>query len=235
MTQPLQGRRILLTGASRGIGSETAKVLLQAGARVIGVGRDPERLQRTSEALGKLGDFYPVVSDLSVPGFGEQLVRAVDQHFGGTLDVLFNNAGVMLAHQGIEHEPDATLERTLQTNVLAVQEATRALLPALLRGHEPRIINTSSGAGNFASVAQNEIGSYRVSKFALNGLTLSWAEALKGRVAVNAFDPGWVKTDLGGPAAPGSVQDSARGALLLLLLPFAATGAFWKDGERIDW
>jgi len=74
-----------------------------------------------------------------------------------------------------------------------------------------------------------------VSKFALNGLTMSWAEALTGRVAVNAFDPGWVKTDLGGPSAPGTVEDSARGALALVTAPFTESGAFWKDGARIDW
>jgi NAD(P)-dependent dehydrogenase (short-subunit alcohol dehydrogenase family) len=235
MPQLLEGRRILLTGASRGIGSETAKVFLELGAQVIGVGRDRPRLAAVAKSLAKIGPFHPVMADLATAGFERALVQAVEQHFGGTLDVLFNNAGVMLAHQGIDQEPDGTLEETLQVNVLAVQQTIRALLPFLLRGSEPRIINTSSGAGNFASVAMNEIASYRVSKFALNGLTMSWAEALKGRVAVNAFDPGWVKTDLGGAKAPGTVQDSARGAVALVSAPFAETGRFWKDGAVIAW
>jgi NAD(P)-dependent dehydrogenase (short-subunit alcohol dehydrogenase family) len=96
-------------------------------------------------------------------------------------------------------------------------------------------MNTSSGAGSLGAVGENSLASYRVSKFALNGLTLNWAGALKGRVAVNAFDPGWVKTAMGGPNALGTPQESARGALALALLPFATTGRFWKDGREISW
>jgi hypothetical protein len=59
------------------------------------------------------------------------------------------------------------------------------------------------------------------------------ANELKGRVAVNAFDPGWVKTDLGGERAPGSPKDSARAALSLVNAPFTESGKFWKDGAEI--
>jgi NAD(P)-dependent dehydrogenase (short-subunit alcohol dehydrogenase family) len=67
----------------------------------------------------------------------------------------------------------------------------------------------------------------------LNGFTMLLADELQGKVAVNAFDPGWVKTDLGGERAPGSPVESARGALALLRLPFTETGKFWKDGAEI--
>jgi NAD(P)-dependent dehydrogenase (short-subunit alcohol dehydrogenase family) len=77
------------------------------------------------------------------------------------------------------------------------------------------------------------IASYRLSKWALNGFTLLLASELQGKVSVNAFDPGWVKTDLGGPNAPGSVVESAVGALALATLPFTETGKFWKDGKEI--
>jgi NAD(P)-dependent dehydrogenase (short-subunit alcohol dehydrogenase family) len=79
-----------------------------------------------------------------------------------------------------------------------------------------------------------DIPSYRLSKFALNGFTLLLAAELAGKVAVNAFDPGWVKTDLGGPKAPGSPTESARGALALVTLPLSETGKFWKDGAEIS-
>jgi hypothetical protein len=59
------------------------------------------------------------------------------------------------------------------------------------------------------------------------------AAELSGKVSVNAFDPGWVKTDMGGPSAPGSPVESAEGALALVTAPFSETGKFWKDGQQI--
>ena len=231
----LRDRRILLTGASRGVGFETAALFLDLGARIIGIGRDPERLSHAAERLKARGEFHPLVLDLARPGLEAAAEAAIEKHFGGALDILFQNAGVMEAHAGLLGEPSGTLETSLQINVIAVHNLTRAMVPALLRGREPRIVHTSSGAGNMASIAGNDIASYRVSKFALNGLTMNWAAALKGRIAVNAFDPGWVKTDLGGPNAPGTADESARGALALVTLPFEVTGKFWKDGAEIPW
>ena len=121
----------------------------------------------------------------------------------------------------------------MTTNLMAPYRWCRALLPALERGREPRIVNVSSGAGNLASMQLTDIPTYRLSKWALNGLTLLLAGELKGRVSVNAFDPGWVKTDLGGPRAPGSPTESAVGALALVTLPFVESGKFWKDGAEI--
>lgn len=202
---------------------------------MIGAAKDPGHLEAAAEQLRSLGEFHSLVLDLSQPGFEPAAVAAVARHFGGALDILFNNAGTMPAQQSIPNEPAGSLEKTLQVNLVAVHNLTRALLPALFKGNEPRIMNTSSGAGTLGAVGENSLASYRVSKFALNGLTLNWAGALKGRVAVNAFDPGWVKTAMGGPNAPGTPQDSARGALALVLRPFATTGRFWKDGNEIPW
>ena len=77
---------------------------------------------------------------------------------------------------------------------------------------------------------------YHVSKAALNAAMRSLAADVRAKgVAVAVFSPGWVKTDMGGPRAPGSPQESARGALAVARLPFAATGQFWKDGREIPW
>ena len=92
-----------------------------------------------------------------------------------------------------------------------------------------------SGAGTFASLGEPNILSYRLSKWALNGLTQIQAAELRGQIAVNALDPGWVKTDLGGPRAPGTVEESARGGLALLLEPFSTTGKLFKDGKEIPY
>jgi NAD(P)-dependent dehydrogenase (short-subunit alcohol dehydrogenase family) len=231
----LTGRRILITGVSRGVGLETAKLFLAEGAEIIGVARERDRLERAREALDPSGARLSVVSaDLADVDAAGRLVAAVTERWGA-LDVLFNNAGVQIDGQtrGITQADEATFERSLAVNLLAPYRLCRALLPLLRRGKEPRIVNVSSGAGNFESMRQADIPTYRLSKWALNGLTLQLAGELAREVSVNAFDPGWVKTDLGGPKAPGSPTESARGALSLVTLPWDVSGKFWKDGSEI--
>jgi NAD(P)-dependent dehydrogenase (short-subunit alcohol dehydrogenase family) len=136
--------------------------------------------------------------------------------------------------RSFEDEPGLGFERTLEVNLLAPYRLTLELLPLLRRGDEPRIVNVGSGAGTFEGLRQGGIASYRLSKWALHGMTMLLATHLAGEVAVNAFDPGWVKTELGGPNAPGSPVDSAVGALAVVALPFSVTGRFWKDGREIS-
>ncbi|MBV9946395.1 MAG: SDR family NAD(P)-dependent oxidoreductase [Myxococcales bacterium] len=235
MTKRLEGRRVLLTGVSRGVGLETAKRFLTEGARVLGVARDKARLARGAEVLGRLGDFVPEAADLTDPGAAPRIADAVQKRWGA-LDVLLNNAAILVdTGKSFETEPAGTFESTLEANLVAPFRLTSALLPLLRRGSEPRIIHVGSGAGTFEGVRQQGIASYRLSKWALNGLTILQATQLKGEIAVNAFDPGWVKTDLGGPNAPGDPKDSAEGALAVATLAFEVTGKFWKDGREIPY
>jgi len=231
----LDGRRILLTGISRGVGLETARLFLREGAEVIGVARDPERLDRARRELDPESRRLSVVAadltDRATPG---KVLAAVRARFSA-LDVLFNNAGVQIDGdvQGISQGDEAVFDQAMAANLLAPYRFCRTFLPLLLAGKEPRIVNVSSGAGNFESMSMLGIPTYRLSKWALNGLTMLLATELAGKVAVNAFDPGWVKTDLGGPRAPGMPVDSAKGALALVTMPFDQTGKFWKDGAEI--
>jgi NAD(P)-dependent dehydrogenase (short-subunit alcohol dehydrogenase family) len=235
LAKRLDGRRILLTGVSRGVGYETAKRFLGEGARVLGVAKDGARLGRAAESLAPLGDFVAVQADLSEHEAPVRVAKAVGERWGA-LDILFNNAAILFdanKPQSFEDEPKGTLERSLDVNVLAPFRLTRELLPLLGRGHEPRIVNVGSGAGTFDGLREEGIASYRLSKWALHGVTMLLATHLAGAAAVNAFDPGWVKTDMGGPEAPGSPRDSAEGALAVVTLPFSVTGRFWKDGREI--
>lgn len=231
----LDGRRIVLTGVSRGVGLETARLFLAEGAELVGVARDEARLERARKELDPSGRRLTVVcADVTDRAAPERVLDAVKRRWDA-LDVLFNNAGVQLdgAVQGISEGEEAVLERSMAANFTAPYRFCRAFLPLLLLGKEPRIANVSSGAGNFESMRTLGIPTYRISKWALNGLTMLLARELAGKVAVNAFDPGWVKTDLGGPRAPGTPDESARGALALVTLPFFETGKFWKDGGEI--
>ncbi|HYO94228.1 MAG TPA: SDR family NAD(P)-dependent oxidoreductase [Polyangiaceae bacterium] len=231
----LAGRRILITGVSRGIGLETARLFLSQGAEIIGTARDATRLEAARRALDPSGARLSVVAaDLGHSSAPALLHEAVRRRWGA-LDVLFNNAGVQQdgVARGFEDGKESVLEHALSVNLLAPYRSCLALLPMLRAGREPRIVNVSSGAANMASMRSSGIASYRLSKWALNGFTLLLATELSGQVAVNAFDPGWVKTDLGGEQAPGLPIESARGALALVTLPFAETGKFWKDGAEI--
>jgi NAD(P)-dependent dehydrogenase (short-subunit alcohol dehydrogenase family) len=227
----LQGRRVLLTGASRGVGRETVELFSREGAEIIGVARDAVRLA----GLGRdFPGFRAVVGDITDRGLGARLVELVEKRWGA-LDLLINNAAIQEYSAGFHAEPLDVLERNFTTNVLSAHWLISALLPLLKRGNEPRIINVSSGAGKLDVVkTESSMPAYRVSKLALNGLTLAYAGDLKGQVAVNALDPGWLKTDLGGPNAPGEPRDGAVRMLELATKPFEMTGGFWYGAEPID-
>lgn len=227
----LAGRRIVLTGASRGIGREAVELFSAEGAEIIGIARDEAKLTALAE---RFPNFLPLVGDITDRGLGARVKSAVQQRWG-TFDVLINNAAIQNFNAGFHDEPLDTLENNFLTNVLSVHWLTHALLPLLVLGKEPRIINVSSGAGKLDVLkAEPNMPAYRLSKFALNGLSILYAGDLKGKVAVNALDPGWLKTDLGGPNAPGEPADGARRLFELLQKPFELTGGFWYGAEAME-
>lgn len=239
MQGKLDTSRVIITGASRGIGYEITSRFLREGARVLGSARDSTRLsaaERDFRALGAV-EIDTVACDLERPGDEAAIAEAARQRWGG-VDILVNNAAVMLSDDdghGFLQEAPQVLERTMAVNLLAPMRLIRAVMPLLERSRRPRIINVSSGAGTFAAMDAQGLASYRLSKWALNGLTLLLASQLRGRVLVNALDPGWVKTDMGGPNAPGSPLESAEAALALATEASGATGKLWKNGELIDY
>lgn len=227
----LQGRRVVLTGASRGIGRETVELFSREGAEILGVARDGQKLASLSE---RYPGFRGLVGDVTDRGLGARVAQAVSERWGA-FDLLINNAAIQEFNAGFHAEPLDALERNITTNVLSAHWLTHALLPLLKRGSEPRIINVSSGAGKLEAVkAEPNMPAYRLSKLLLNGLSISYAGDLKGQVAVNSLDPGWLKTDLGGPNAPGEPVDGAVRMLELACKPFSVTGGFWYGAEPIE-
>ncbi len=223
MTAPIA----LVTGASRGLGREVARRLAEKGYTVLaGV--------RTPGAMNPLPGVEVLPLDVSDPASIAAAAATLKARHG-RLDVLVNNAGIMLDRMGDVLTLDAALlDRTLATNTVGPLRLAQALVPLMTAGG--RIVNVSSGGGQL-SVPSSWSPAYCMSKTALNAVTVQLAEALKPRgIAVNSVCPGWVRTDLGGPEAPRSLQQGAD-SILWLVLEAAPdlTGGFWRDGAPLPW
>ncbi len=236
MSGTFDKKRVLLTGASRGIGLGAVRLLLAEGAAVIGTGQDAARLAETEKELKKLGDFQGVAADLKRPAeAAKALAEAVAKRWGA-LDILVNNAAIGGPGGGFSTAPAEALEKVLDVNLLAPQHLIKALLPYLLKGKEPRIVNVSSESGALKNQQRSQDDpSYNLSKYALNSLSMLWAHELKGRVIVHAMHPGWIRSDMGGPAAPDDLATGGRRILQVLRKPADSIDQFWYGDQKINW
>lgn len=222
----------LVTGANRGIGLETAKEMKARDYDVILTSRNLEEGKRAARDLGLAYCQLDVTSAKSI----EALTARVDADFG-RLDALINNAGILLdRHDSILNIPEEKLRATFDTNTFAPLMLTRALLPLMQKNNYGRIVNVSSQLGALGGFS-DYTPAYRLSKLALNGITLILADALKGtNILVNSVHPGWVKTEMGGASAPLSVEEGARGVIWAATLPDdGPQGGFFHDGQRMAW
>jgi len=223
----------LVTGAYKGIGLEVVRQLAARGTRVYLTARRREEGERA--AAGIKGDVHFLPLDVSEPSSIESAARILEKQ-SDRLDVLVNNAAILLDDGGsvLDLEGDIAL-KTFATNTVGPLLVTQAFQPLLARSKAPRVINVSSGAGQLADGLQDWAPAYSMSKTALNALTQHLAGALP-QFAVNSVSPGWVRTDMGGSAAPLSVEQGADTVVWLALdAPQSLTGKFLRERHEIDW
>ncbi|HTV08211.1 MAG TPA: SDR family oxidoreductase [Candidatus Aquilonibacter sp.] len=240
---------VLISGANKGLGFETARQMGKMGYKVLLGSRDAEKGKAAAEALRKEGlDVIAVKLDVTSQQDINAVAQLVNEEFGGVLDVLINNAGLMVEKSwtnNITSEIKADdVRATYETNVIAPFALTKALLPALKKSKAGRIVNVSSVLGSMtlqatkgSPIYTTKLFAYNSSKAALNMLTIHLAHELRGtKIKVNSAHPGWAKTDMGGSAAPLSVEDGAKTIVELATLPEdGPTGAYIHGSETIPW
>lgn len=188
----LAGLRVLVTGASQGIGRALCVVAARKGCKVLAAARSRPLLDElAAEVRAAGGTIETVVADVTQPGDREAMAAAARTHFGG-LDVLVNNAGIGATGHFMDSDPQ-TLRAIFETNFFGLIETTRACLPLLREGVTPAIVNISSVVGRRALPARSL---YSSSKFAVAGFSEAVrAELAKDGVQVIVVNPGLTQTN----------------------------------------
>lgn len=186
----LTGKTALITGGGTGIGLGIAKAMVEAGARVIIVGRREETLQQAQKELG--GDVHYFVFDLAkteeMPAFIDHVESAV-----GSIDILVNNAGIHLKKYALD-TTDAEFEKIIQTNVVSVFSLSRTCAAKMVERKNGVILFIGSMTGIFG---MDRVSAYGTSKSALTGLMQNLVtEFSKHNVRVNTLVPGWIESPM---------------------------------------
>jgi len=237
ITQVIDKKTALVTGANKGIGFAIAQGLGAAGFRVAVGARDRAR---GAEAVARLRadgiDAFGVALDVTSDESVDAAAQALDR-----LDVLVNNAGIAGRTDAGAQDPttlDLDVVRTvLDTNVFGAVRVTNAMLPLLDRSPSPRIVNVSSNMGSLTLQTGPIMAAYAPSKTLLNSITTQYARRFAdGKIIINAACPGYVATDFTGHNAPRTPDQGAAIALRLATLPDdGPRGGFFDDAGPIPW
>jgi NAD(P)-dependent dehydrogenase (short-subunit alcohol dehydrogenase family) len=226
----------IVTGGNRGIGHEICKELSKAGCNVVLTSRNEEEGRR---AVAKLHQYdnvayrrLDVTDSKDIASLRDWILKTY-----GRVDILINNAGVYLDEGVSVFDVDENLmQDTIAVNFYGAFHMCRAFVPIMRQNGYGRIVNVSSGYGAMSEMG-GYVAAYRISKAALNALTLIMANELRnGNIKVNAVCPGWVRTDMGGGMAPISPEAAAKDIVHFALVDAKGpTGGFFRHKKPIQW
>jgi len=220
----LQGRVAVITGASSGVGYETARLLAREGALVAAAARRRDKLEwLVGEIAGDGGRALAIPTDVTDPTQVHRLIDSVSNFFG-RIDILVNSAGVMLKVAPLEQFSDAEFRTVMETNLHGSFYTSRAVIPQMKRQHSGTIVNIGSRMGK---VGVANIAPFCASKFALAGMSQALAEELRPHnIYVTTLSLGMTNTDIH-PLNPSetlrrqlmSAHDVAAAVLWICTLP----------------
>lgn len=225
----------LVTGGNRGIGVEVCRQLGRLGYAVLLGSRE---LAKGEEAAALLNREGLNVSALKLDVTNEEDIARLGEL--ERVDALVNNAAVApdlaVPNTSALHVPAELLRLGFETNTLGPYRICQQIVPIMQRHGYGRIVNVATGMAQLSEMNGRSPG-YRLSKTALNALTRVFADELKGaNILVNSVDPGWVKTDMGGRAAPLTPAQGAETIVWAATLPeVGPTGGFFKEKRQIAW
>jgi NAD(P)-dependent dehydrogenase (short-subunit alcohol dehydrogenase family) len=228
----------LITGANRGIGLEFSRQYAAEGWRVLACSRYPEK----SDALNKLAAQYPELIKMHVLDVADhvQIERLAQALADESIDLLINNAGIYpdSDKSGFGHTDYAEWIQAFRINTMAPLKMAETFATQITRSKQKTIVIITSKMGSFADNGGGGSYLYRSSKAAVNMVVKSLAIDLKSiGITALVFHPGWVKTDMGGPNALISAEQSVSGIRQVISnLTIADSGKFFGyDGQVIPW